>query len=1214
MAEKPESEEKQVGQRNLIPIVGIGASAGGLEALREFFNNTPVDTGMTFIVITHQHPGHESLLADILSRETAMPVIKIIEGTCVEPDHVYVLGSGFNLVIEEMKLHLKELHDAAIRMPIDIFFRSLAEDAHEQAVGIVLSGTGSDGTRGIREIKGHGGLTLAQEIPSALYGGMPGNARNTGLVDFVLKPAEMTRAILDYFRMLPAVPGEHPERDENITTDDINVILRFIRSRLGHDFSSYKQTTVERRILRRMSVHSIVKAVDYLNFLHENQQESQMLLSELLIGVTNFFRDPEAFIILRDKFLPAMIQSWPDGQDFRVWVAGCATGEEAYSLAIILEEVREQYHKSFDIRIFATDLDNESIEIARKGMYSGSISVDVSSPRLSRFFSGSGTDGYTVRKEIRDMVVFAQHNMLSDPPFLKLQLLVCRNVLIYFQGDIQKKLLPLFHHALNPGGLLFLGLSESVGTDNRIFEPLDIKLKIFRRADVATVLPGMPFKLSDAQTAIQEKSVPATVRTTTDRLVEKILLEHFVPVTIVFDREGTITYIHGRTGAFLEPEQRRPRNNVYEMAREGLKMHLKTAVNQVLEKKGPIVKRSIRVKSDNGFTTIDLTISRILNPEALRGLLMAVITPSGGKALPVESTKKPEEIADTLSSSMVELQRELDYIRDINQSLVEEMQSNKEEMQSANEELQSTNEELQSSKEEMESLNEELSTVNSELNVKVQELAQARDDIQNLLNSTDLAVIFLDRRLCVKRYTPRARTLVNLRDSDIGRPISDLNLKVHHENLFTDSHHVLNTLERREREVVTVDGRKQLMRILPYRSSEDLIGGVVVTFVDITDMKNVENALRKSEEQLLQNEATLNAVLDALPAGVMIADINGKIIRFNPVARELWGEPPETGSWEEYRNWIGWWPETGQQIKPEEWALTRALHEGLDIRNELVLNQKFGSEERRYYLNNAVPLLEKDGKITGAVAATLDVTTRILNEKALQRRNEELGATNRDLEAFSFSVSHDLRNPLQNIYNFINFLLEKYTDGIDNEGKDMLNRIKNSATKMRHIIDDLLTLSHISRQELKCEMIDLSAIVRNHLDELSAGNPQRHVEWIVPDNLMVNADKRLMHLAIENLLQNAWKFTSKKLKACIELGCLEKNGESIYFIRDDGIGFDMKFAEKIFEPFIRTHSDKEFSGTGIGLSIVERIIRRHGGKVWAEGSPDNGATIYFTLQ
>ncbi|MBD3345553.1 MAG: PAS domain-containing protein [Chitinivibrionales bacterium] len=829
-------------QRESFPVVGLGSSAGGLEALQIFFSHMPVDSGMAFVVVTHQHPGHESVLPELLRRETDMPAHEITDGMSIEPDQVYVLGPGSHVTIDRGVLHLMERgHAGGHDAPIDIFFRSLAHDMHERAIAIVLSGTGSDGTLGIKEVKAQGGMIVVQEPSAAKYGGMPTSARDTGVVDFIEPPEKMPECMQNYANG-PYLQPRTPQEDDRFTDKDLEAILRFIRSRIGHDFSSYKRSTIHRRIERRMSVHGLEKAQDYLDFLHENRQETQMLFSELLISVTSFFRDPEAFKLLQEKYLTELVVSRPDNHEFRVWVPGCATGEEVYSIAIILSDIKQKSRKPITFSVFGTDLDERAIQRARRGVYPESISVDVSPERLERYFSREGEDMYSVRKSIRDMLVFAPHNVLSDPPFLKIDLLVCRNLLIYLQQDLQKLLLPTFHYALAPGGILFLGSSESVGPHTDLFESLDTRWKIYRRKDVPTELPRLPAQPgkheAEAQAEREQPGPPRQLQT--NRRIERLLLSRFAPVSIVADRNGTIVYIHGRTGFYLEPEEQNPQNNIIEMAREGLRLPLSAAIHHVQTKDQEITRRAVRVKTNGTYLSVDLTVSPIQEPESLRGLLLITLTRAAPPSKAPE-TEKAEGENEVPPERVEELEKELLSVRESNQTMIEELQSSNEELQSSNEELQSTNEELQSSKEEMESLNEELTTVNNELDSKVVDLRQAHDDMRNLLNSTDLGVIFLDQQLRVKRYTEKVRGLISFRDSDIGRPIGDLSAQLKYDNLLEDCKNVLNTLVRKEIEVATKDGTWHLMRILPYRTAENVIGGVVITFVDISRLKESES-------------------------------------------------------------------------------------------------------------------------------------------------------------------------------------------------------------------------------------------------------------------------------------------------------------------------------------------------------------------------------------
>ncbi|MBD3422185.1 MAG: PAS domain-containing protein [Chitinivibrionales bacterium] len=829
------------------PVIGIGSSAGGLEALQALFGNMPPDCAMAFIVVTHQHPDHESALPELLANVTDLPVKEIRPNTKIENNHVYVLGSGVSLSIKNGRLQLtKSRHVSAHSMPIDIFFRTLASDMHERAIAVVLSGSGTDGTAGIKEIKARGGLIVAQEAATARYAGMPGSAEETGLVDIVETPENIPQSLIAYARGPYLRQAEDRAAESLIPHKGLQSILHFISSKTSHDFSAYKENTIRRRIERRMSINGLKNPNDYLNFLYDNSQEVQQLFTELLISVTSFFRDVHAFDMLRSHYIPELMRSRPDKHEFRVWIPGCATGEEAYSIAMVLAEVKQELKKSLTIQVFGTDLDERAIHTARQSVYPVSISVDVSQERLEKFFIREGEDSYAVRKSIRDMLIFAPQNMLSDPPFMKLDMLVCRNVLIYLQPDMQKLLIPTFHYALSPGGLLMLGSSESVAGYGELFDTLDNHNKIFRSRDVPTEMPHLPIKRH--KTAIpqmreQEQSETGRIAHS-NRRIERFLLNEFAPVCIVVDHQGTIAYIHGKTGAFLEPEEMQPRNNVLQMAREGLRGPLASAFHRAVGQQQTACKKNVRVKTNGDYTRVNLSVSPIADPEPLHGLYLVTISPPAPVKHKAEESKNQDE-AET--NQIQEVERELLSVRESNQTMVEELQSSNEELQSSNEELQSTNEELQSSKEEMESLNEELSTVNTELDSKVQDLRQARDDMRNLLNSTDLGVIFLDQHLHIKRFTEKAKNLISLRDSDIDRPFNELSAQIIHDDLPAACTRVLDTLERIEEEVRTRDGSWQLMRILPYRTSENIIGGVVITFIDISQLKQIQKQAESQE-------------------------------------------------------------------------------------------------------------------------------------------------------------------------------------------------------------------------------------------------------------------------------------------------------------------------------------------------------------------------------
>ena len=835
-----------------VVIVGIGASAGGLEALQQFFDHMPGDSGMAFVVVTHQPAGRVSLMPELLARHSAMAVTEIGGPTRVEPNHVYLARGGVAVGLQGETLVPEDpALPRARTLVIDSFFRALARAAGENAVGIVLSGTGSDGTLGVREIKAQSGMTMAQDEGSALYSAMPRSAIASLHVDYVLSPADMPNQLLSYAGTLARRGQLTPQPAEG--DDLLGRIFVLLRSRTGHDFSYYKGTTIQRRVERRMNVHQMESLRDYLFYLQNNATEVDRLFKELLIGVTSFFRDPNAHDALA-ALLPALFQDKREGYVFRIWVPGCSTGEEAYSLAIGFKEAMEQTKSHFGIQVFATDLDPDAIEIARTGEYPESISADVSPKRLERFFTSA--DGYyRVKKEIREMLVFAPQNVVDDPPFTKLDLLSCRNLLIYFDAKLQQRLMPMFHYTLRPGGLLFLGTSEAVGSFAHLFEPLDKKWKIFRRKDgpstaYVTELPN------NGDLGRRELVIPSfgrrSVEPTLAQSAERALIQNLMPPAIVMHERGEIVHIHGRTGQFLEPAPGPQTSaNVYNMARDGLQLDLAVAVRHAVESETGVIQRGVRVKSNGHEISVDLRVKRLSQPEHLRGLFLVAFE-NVERVKILEATPAVAPSPEAVPGRLADLERELQHAKEVHQSTVEELETANEELTSTNEELQSTNEELQSaneeletSKEEMQSLNEELQTVNAELQGKVEELSRTNDDMKNLLNGTDIATIFLDSELNIKRYTDQAKKVVRLIPSDVGRPVGDLVSKLKHQTLLDDAAAVLHTLVFKEAEVQTDDGAWYLMRMLPYRTTDNVIDGLVVTFVDITKIKGLQEDWRR---------------------------------------------------------------------------------------------------------------------------------------------------------------------------------------------------------------------------------------------------------------------------------------------------------------------------------------------------------------------------------
>ncbi len=836
------------------PIVAIGASAGGLEALEQFLGNVPAGSDMAFVVIQHLDPDHKGMMPELLQRATTMPVTQARNRMKVEPGCVYVIPPKWDLSILHDCLYLLEPVAArGLRLPIDSFFRALADDRQDQAVCVILSGMGSDGALGLRAIKERGGLVAVQEPASAKFNGMPQSAIDTGLVDIVAPATELPQRIADTLHHVSrGGAGAMRQAVETLAQKSaFDKICILLRERTGNDFSLYKKSTVYRRVERRMGLHQIDGIAHYVHYLRENPQEIELLFKELLIGVTSFFRDPASWDALQTQVLPQLLAAYPAGATLRAWVAGCSTGEEAYTLAMAFREMQQKQKPAgrFALQIFATDLDPDAIAKARRAVYPANIVADVTAERLKRYFVEDG-EGYRVGKEIRETVVFATQNAVMDPPFTNLDILTCRNLLIYLGPELQQRLLPLFHYSLKSGGILMLGSAESIGNNTELFEPQDAAARLYRRRDNSLRIADLEFPSRHAPAKIEalNPAEPEPGSANLQSLADHLLLQQFSPAAVLVTAAGDVLYTSGRTGKYLEPAAGKANWNIHVMAREGLAYELALALPKALRSGEPVTCANLRVGTNGGTQIVDVTVQPIEKPAALRGMAMVVFKDI--EAPPVEPVA-PGKRAARGSPRVRELEHALDHARQEAQALREEMQttqeelkSSNEEMQSTNEELQSTNEELTTSKEEMQSLNEELQTVNVELQSKVDDLSLASNDMENLLNSTDMATVFLDNALHLRRFTNQATRIFRLKAGDVGRPLSDIVSDLAYPGLATDAGEVLRTLAFVEREIATGDARWYQVKIMPYRTMENVIDGVVITFNDIGVAKNLEAELR----------------------------------------------------------------------------------------------------------------------------------------------------------------------------------------------------------------------------------------------------------------------------------------------------------------------------------------------------------------------------------
>jgi two-component system CheB/CheR fusion protein len=871
---------------NKFPVVGIGASAGGFDALKKFFQAMPEDSGIAFVIIQHLDPNHESIMVDLISRYTSLKVLQAQDGMKIEADHIYIIPPNSDMGMMNGNIQLMNpLEPHGLRLPINFFFNNLAEDQKENSVAIIFSGYGSDGTVGIKSIKAVAGMVMAQDPKTAESDSMPSSAIKTGLVDFILPPEKMPEKLISYTSSVQKTikkirtPKEETERT-------MQKIFMLIRNRTGHDFSYYKENTVYRRISRRMNVHQIENIPSYLHYLQENPHEIDILFKELLINVTNFFRDNDSFDSLKN-YLRKIMEQKSDVDNFRVWIPGCSSGEEVYSIAIIIHELLEESGKNIDVQIFGTDIDMDAIKSARSGTYPTTISTDISSERLQKYFVKKD-NLYTIRNDIREMAVFAPHDVIKDPPFTKLDILSCRNLLIYLNTDAQQKVLSNFNYSLNNEGILFLGPSESVGEFLDAFTVLDKKWKIFkcvkstefvrRFVNVHPIPRNIPNAHLNTDIWVED-SKNASTALNISSLVERELLDTFVPPSAIITEFGEILYIHGRLGNYLEPAPGKAKLNILDMAREGLKFELNSAIHSAISKKNEVILEGLQVKNNGGHVFVNLAV-KPLDHENTKGLLIVSFEE-------VHINKKIHEDKIIVDMSIKgdqkisELENELKLTKERLNVTIEEMKSSNEELRSANEELQSmneesqsTNEELETSKEELQSINEEMVTINNELQMKIDELSQTQDDMNNLFNSTEIATIFLDNDLNIRRFTKEATSLIKMIESDVGRPLSDIVSNLKYDKLIDDIKNVLEKLIYKEMELETEDGEWFQTRIIPYKTSNNVIDGVVITFNNINLAKN----------QMLEATDALelaNAVIQTVREPLLVLDKDMRVVSAN---------------------------------------------------------------------------------------------------------------------------------------------------------------------------------------------------------------------------------------------------------------------------------------------------------------------------------------------
>lgn len=1210
--------------RERFPIVALGASAGGLEAFTQFFDRMPPDSGMAFVVLLHLDPTRPSQMAEILTRHTAMPVEQATELARVEPDHVYVIPPNTTMTIEKGRLRLGDAQTTrGIRLPIDAFFKSLAEDQEECAICAVLSGAGSDGTRGLRAVKAHGGLTIAQDPKSARYEAMPSSAIPTGLVDLVLRVEEMPQRILQHKQAWSELRARLANDATDATTREaLPGIVATLRRKTGHDFSGYRHKTIVRRIQRRMQILGIDSAEAYVRRIRDESDEADALFRDLLIGVTQFFRDPDAFAAVEEAVIPAILDRKHPNEEIRVWVPACSTGEEAYSLAILIREAMRERDVHHPVRVFAGDIDEDGLEEARVGRYPQASAQHITPERLAAHFVRQG-DMYRVAEEVREMCIFSTHSLIKNPPFSRLDLIACRNFLIYLEPALQARIMPLFHYALGPAGFLFLGSSESLGAATDLFRTIDQRHRIFQRRDSVTT-PVFAFPLAESTPHLRAAGEPgprthAVADPQVGRALERLLLSRFAPAGVLVNDRGDILYISGRTGPYLEPASGVPSANVIAMARRGLRFELRAAIHEAAKSRREVVHHDLSVEGADSTRRLNLIV-RPLTDEPGNELYSVIFEEIAADQSPAASP--PLHAPAEHHQIMERLEGELETTRDRLQSTIEELEASNEELKSSNEELlsmneelQSANEELQTSKEELQSLNEELETVNNELKFKVGELDGAYSDLQNLFLSTQVATIFLDRNLRIKRFTPPATDLFRLIESDVGRSLADITPRFTDGSLLGDIGEVLRTLTPKAREIETRDpAATYAMRIAPYRTLDNRIDGVVLTFPDVTAIKAGEEAI-----------SLLASIVEWSQDAITSTDLEGNITSWNHGAQRMLGYAKDEIIGRPILQL------TPPELHGEESARLRRLTQGEHIEHfDSVRLRKDGSPVEVSVARS--PVFDEKGTVIGASDVIRDITEQKANEREITRHREELNQLVEEraaelrqthermrlsermasLGTLSAGLGHDMGNLLMPLAAKID-LIAKSAAG-ETFAAD-LSMIRKCLEQLRHLVNGLRMLAidptgapFGEAVDLREWWSDIEPLLQNitHNDiALNADIPAELPKPRIAGHQLSQAVFNLVHNAVQAMKPRGSGTVTVRARAA-------HAGSTVQIaVEDDGPGMTPEIARRCLDPFFSTKTRSV--STGLGLALVQGVAHQAGGKLSLTTEPGRGTTFELLL-
>lgn len=1205
-------------------IVAIGASAGGLEAIHEFFDNMPANGNFSFVIIQHLSPDYKSLLVELVAKHTNMQVVEAGHDVKAEPNFVYVIPNNKLLSIKKGRLQLAVKNfEKAPNTAIDHFLHSLAEDQSTRAIAVILSGTGTDGSKGIQSIHDAGGIVLVQDPVSAKFDGMPNSAIATGFADYIMEPELMPETIFDYINERPVRLATEGRPDES----NLPEVLKLIEKHCQHDFTNYKSPTLLRRIERRMGMLGHKKFAEYLQVLRNAPDECKFLGKEFLIGVTKFFRDSVAFQLLHDEILPDIISGKEDNDVLKIWVTACSTGEEAYSLAILIDDLLEAMDKELEVKIFASDIDIEAVEFAGKGVYPAHSVAEIDRRLISKYFIREGNN-VMIQPRLRKQIIFARHNILKDPPFIKNDMITCRNMLIYMNTVLQRKVLATLQYSLNTGGILFLGPSETPAAIKEGFAEINGKWKIYKKNTNDNSYNPERFPVVQATKTPTVKYGSVKVNTTAKELADdfkNLLTDEYGFAAIYVNRNFEIKEALGDFKKYLSLPDSILNLNILKMVPKYLATSLNGAVRKALRKNDKVTLPHLRINVNGTEKNINIFVK----PTSKEGYVMIVLGENNENNFmkAVEDASIPSISSET-DSYVADLEDELKETRTNLQMAVESLETANEELQSSNEELLSANEELQSSNEELQSLNEELHTLNTEHQLRIKELIELNEDLDNYFRSTEIAQVFVDKDLRIRKFNPVAVRMINLIETDIGRPIEHISTNLqNYKNFIPDIHYVIQSGNLLEKEVVLSNGSPNLMKIMPYMRQDKKVDGVIITFIDVSNIKELNNIIK----------AVFNSSVSAIMAFKTVRDQRNRIADFKWVAAnyasdELLGRDKQAYMGKSLK-------EVFPQILKKRFfeSCVRVLKTGQPLHTEMQLKDE--KDNLSWY--NIIVTQMMDGIVVSltniddqkkAEEKLKRNYTELMKVKEnyhqlnieLQKTNQELEISNTELLQFASVASHDLKEPLRKIHMFSNLVRDNYLDEMNPEARTYINRVVQASSRMTKLVNDLLSFTRLSG-ESKYEVKDLNVIVEEVLNDLELSITEKKAKIEVADLPAVEIVPGQIRQVFQNIISNSLKFgrsgvpvhiniTSERISEPTFIDAHDVNGSYCRItIKDNGIGFDEQYAEKIFTIFQRLNPDDKYDGTGIGLAIVKKIIEKHNGLIKATGREGQGAGFIFVL-